>query len=101
MQGIEEKYPHLFRAETWPSGPTTVHFRMFSSPPPERLISNVNFVPFIDDRCVIIQLYEFSDAFGNSSEDLIFDDVKYLLRPFPQRDRHRAREKTRLRRIDS
>ena len=34
------------------------------------------------------------------AEDLIFHYVKFLLRPFLQRDRHRAREKMRLRTID-
>ena len=39
--------------------------------------------------------YEFSGV-----GDLLFDYAKFLLRPFLQRDRHRAKEKTRLRTID-
>ncbi len=52
-------FPHLFREVIWPWGPTRAVFEYHESLPPAHLISNVNFVPFVDEkRCLILRLQD-------------------------------------------
>lgn len=50
----EESYPNLCQTYDW--GKVVSHFAISGELPAEQLISNVNIVPFIDDKCVIIRL---------------------------------------------
>jgi len=50
----KEKYPNLFGTYDW--GKSVSDFDVYEEIPPERLISNVNIVPFIEDKCVLIRL---------------------------------------------
>ncbi|GIP36053.1 NUDIX hydrolase [Paenibacillus sp. J2TS4] len=45
-------YPNLFQTYDW--GQIISQFDVYS--PPESLISNVNIVPFLDEKCILIQL---------------------------------------------
>lgn len=47
-------YPELFQQYNW--GNVRSEFDVFEHIPPESLISNVNIVPFIGEKCVTIQL---------------------------------------------
>src|SRR5262249_48604726 len=49
-------YPHLFRPEVWPWGPTHAIFESLDAPPPEHLISNVNFVAYKGDQWLVLRL---------------------------------------------
>jgi len=55
-QILPKKYPHLFREVTWPWGPTKAEFVLIENTLPARLISNVNIVPRMADRWVVIRL---------------------------------------------
>jgi 8-oxo-dGTP pyrophosphatase MutT (NUDIX family) len=47
-------YPHLFQEKIWTWGPIKTEFELHVMPP-ERLISNVNLIPFVGNDCVIIR----------------------------------------------
>src|SRR5688572_9071352 len=49
-------YPHLFKEEIWPGGPTQVRFELRETPPPANLIANINIVPRVDNDWLIIKL---------------------------------------------
>lgn len=49
-------YPNLFQETTWPWGPTRIRFDLCDSAPPNRLISNVNIVPYIGDQWLMLRL---------------------------------------------
>ncbi|WP_282937254.1 NUDIX domain-containing protein [Paenibacillus sp. RC67] len=49
----KELYPNLFREHNW--GRIISNFEVFNNVP-ERLISNINIVPFINRKCILIQL---------------------------------------------
>ena len=51
---IPHDYPDLFAEATW--GAIRFQFEVLNAPPEERLISNVNILPFIGDSCVVIKL---------------------------------------------
>ncbi len=51
-------YPNLFSEVVWPWGPTRAVFEYRELPPPAHLISNVNLVPFVANRCLILRLQE-------------------------------------------
>ena len=50
------KYAHLFQEVVWPWGPTHARFVMLDRAPPGHLIANVNVVPRVGDRWVMIRL---------------------------------------------
>ncbi|MCA0455137.1 MAG: NUDIX domain-containing protein [Chloroflexi bacterium] len=47
-------YPHLFNVFT--RGTVEMQFHLLQAPPPDAMISNVNLVPFVGDKWVIIQV---------------------------------------------
>jgi len=47
-------FPHLFQEKTWSWGPIKTIFELDVIPPLE-LISNVNIIPFVENKCVIIR----------------------------------------------
>lgn len=51
---MHSAYPNLFAGTTWDT--VSLQFEMRDEPPEERLISNVNIVPFLGDDCVVIRL---------------------------------------------
>ncbi len=53
---LATKYPRLFEETTWPWGPTRARFVLLKQAPPAPLISNVNIVPRLSDKCVILRL---------------------------------------------
>jgi 8-oxo-dGTP diphosphatase len=56
IQDIARQYPHLFKEVTWPWEPTRVSFVLLENAPPNHLIANVNIVPRIGNKWVMIQL---------------------------------------------
>ena len=48
------EFPHLFRQVNW--GTIRCTFELSISLPQSHLISNINLVPFVGDRCVVIML---------------------------------------------
>jgi 8-oxo-dGTP diphosphatase len=50
-----QAFPHLAQETVWPWGPIRAAFELLDEPPPEHLISNVNLVPYIGDRWLIIR----------------------------------------------
>lgn len=50
------EFPHLFQAVAW--GPVRCQFELCSALPPVREIGNVNVVPFVGDRVLLIQLVD-------------------------------------------
>jgi 8-oxo-dGTP diphosphatase len=49
-----ELYPNLLRTYDW--GKVISNFEVSHDLPPEPMVSNVNIVPFINEKCVLIQL---------------------------------------------
>lgn len=50
----KDLYPNLLQTYNW--GKVISSFQVFNDLPPESLISNVNIVPFINEKCVLIRL---------------------------------------------
>lgn len=50
----KEHYPNLLQTYDW--GKVISSFEVCNDLPPERLVSNVNIVPFINENCVLIRL---------------------------------------------
>jgi 8-oxo-dGTP diphosphatase len=48
-----ETYPNLFAPTHWAT--VSLQFALCDSPPPDDLISNVNIVPLIGDRCLVLR----------------------------------------------
>jgi 8-oxo-dGTP diphosphatase len=48
-----EIYPNLFAPTQWAT--VSLQFALCGTPPPDHLISNVNIVPFVGDRCIVLQ----------------------------------------------
>lgn len=55
MGDLEEKYPHLFCEVLWEWGPIRAEFIQLNSAPPLDLIANVNLVPRVGDKWVLLQ----------------------------------------------
>lgn len=51
---LVSRFPHLFNVFT--RGTVEMQFHLFQEPPPDAMISNVNLVPFVGDKWVIIQV---------------------------------------------
>jgi 8-oxo-dGTP diphosphatase len=51
---VFREYPDLSAEAVW--GPLRCRFWMTAAPPPPDLIGNVNVVPFVGDRCVVVRL---------------------------------------------
>jgi 8-oxo-dGTP pyrophosphatase MutT (NUDIX family) len=47
-------YPNLFQTQDW--GKVTSSFALYDNLPDEQLVSNVNIVPFVNGKCLVIQL---------------------------------------------
>lgn len=54
LNSVAQQFPTLFREATW--GPLTCRFQLGDSPSPADLIGNVNLVPFLGDRWLLIRL---------------------------------------------
>ncbi len=54
MSDLHSQYPHLFN-ETY-RAPIQMHFELWQTPPQDELISNVNLVPYIGDKWLVIQV---------------------------------------------
>ena len=52
----EEGFPHLFQDTIW--GALKCRFELCRVPPPAGLIGNVNLIPFVGDRWVMIRLQD-------------------------------------------
>lgn len=52
---LARSYPHLFRENTWAWGPVRMRFEACQSPPEDRLIANVNIVPYTRQGWVVLQ----------------------------------------------
>ena len=50
---LPQLYPNLFAETSW--GTVSLNFELRDAPPPNHLISNINVVPFVGDRCVVIR----------------------------------------------
>jgi 8-oxo-dGTP diphosphatase len=55
VNGFERKYPYLFNEVTWSWGPTRAKFILLEAPPPPQTIANVNIVPRVGDRLLVLQ----------------------------------------------
>lgn len=55
---MQTRYPHLFREVIWPWGPTQARFELMETAPPGHLIANVNVVPQVGDRWLILKLQD-------------------------------------------
>lgn len=55
MSDLEEKYPHLFCEVLWEWGPIRAEFKQLASEPPHNLIANINLVPRVGDKWMILQ----------------------------------------------
>lgn len=51
---LKRDFPNLFQETVW--GAVKCQFELRDSPPPVNLISNVNLVPFVSDRWLLIRL---------------------------------------------
>ncbi len=51
---LPRRFPHLFNVTY--REPIEMQFHLFQSPPPDNLISNVNLVPYVGDKWLIIQV---------------------------------------------
>jgi len=49
------RYPRLSKPFHWPWGPIDVEFQLLPLEIDQSLFSNVRVVPFVDDKCVVIQ----------------------------------------------
>lgn len=54
-QDLAQTYPHLFRENRWPWGPVRLRFEARDNPPDDRLIANVNIVPYTAIGWVVLQ----------------------------------------------
>lgn len=54
MTDLQSQFPHLFN--TTYREPIEMQFELWQTPPQDRLISNVNLVPYIGDKWLIIQV---------------------------------------------
>lgn len=71
-------YPNLFHLYNW--GDSTSEFEVFEHIPSESLISNVNIVPFIDEKCVLIQLDNGKWEIPGGTKELGEDHITTLRR---------------------
>lgn len=53
-QNYEADFPQLFCEAVW--GPVHARFEFRELPPPDNLMSNVNLIPFVVARCLILRL---------------------------------------------
>jgi 8-oxo-dGTP pyrophosphatase MutT (NUDIX family) len=56
VSGWSERYPHLFGDIA--IGQSACSFELVDTPPPAELISNVNLVPYVRDRWLVIRLQD-------------------------------------------
>ncbi|MBI1930219.1 NUDIX domain-containing protein [Candidatus Poribacteria bacterium] len=49
-------FPNLFQETTWPWGPIRARFNLCDSAPSNRLISNVNIVPYVGEQWLMLRL---------------------------------------------
>lgn len=67
---LGKKYPNLFNEVTWPWGPTRARFVLLKELPIAQLIANVNIVPRVDDKWLILRHQDgSSDVPGGTIEE--------------------------------
>ena len=55
MDSLSERYPHLFREVLWEWGPIRAEFKQLDAEPPGHLIANINLVPRVGNKWVLLQ----------------------------------------------